>query len=152
MHVHSIELKKLFTIKQGRIQKISEGIAVCRRGRRSWSKNSYRSLLDAVKLFSHFYWEKIGKRQRSPNSWIRQCHQRLFLLDKNNRKNRHLPTTIIDSYVYDVYKLRQTYFIFKMGILNNESDNHYLNIHSKILLFRKFVQIIDCYSNPISTN
>ena len=48
---------------QWRIQKISEGMAVYRRGRPSWSKNGFHSLFEAVQpLFSSFLLRKNGKK------------------------------------------------------------------------------------------
>ncbi len=56
---------------QRRIQKITERTAVCRRGRRSWSKNNSRSLFDSVEVFFLISAEKkqeknIGRGRRSP--------------------------------------------------------------------------------------
>ncbi len=57
---HSIVVRRIeLNAQQRRIQKISEGTAVCRRGRRSWSKNNSQSLFDSVKVFfSYFCCEK----------------------------------------------------------------------------------------------
>jgi hypothetical protein len=64
---------------QWRIQKISEGMAVYRKGWRSWSKYSFQSLFEAVQPFCSVSAEKKCKKIHegtavtdSPNSWIRQ--------------------------------------------------------------------------------
>jgi hypothetical protein len=53
----------LFYLRQWRIQKISEGVAVCRGGRRSRSTNGFQSVFEASELLSfRFYREKIEKK------------------------------------------------------------------------------------------